>query len=696
MRKTIFAISLLLVFINIVSAQNKFPTINPENITIVRDTFGVPHIFAATDAEVAYGLAWVNAEDAFKEMQELLIIGKGVSGLNKGKDGAKADFFRHVIQAEETVKRRISELPEDYLRYLDGYAQGVNTFASKQPKSKLYKNAFPVTVEDLLVSYVVSLSFMTESATAMQKIYEGKFDEIDLKGLGSNAFALNSKKSTDQSTYLCINPHMQMNGTFSFYEVHLNSQEGLNMYGAIFHGGTSVFMGNNESLGWGMTWNHFSRGDIYKLQMNPNNKKQYMMDGKWEDLEEKKIKLKVKIAGLTIPVKKTSYWSKHHGPVLNSSVNKNAFYAFRYPAFLDIKAPMQWYRMNKTNNLTEFKKELDNLSISMFNIIYADKEDNIYYVSYGQVPYREDSIAQMEVVPGNKSEYIWQRLHQLNELPQEENPDCNYVYNTNNTPFFATCDENNNLKLELKKYLDKRPGQNNRATVLHDYLDSKEKISFEEFQAIKFNNTYSKESYLVKEMTSFFDIPSDKYPEISDVFNLLKNWDMVADTNSVSATVMMVAMDYIFKQKKFNDRQFITDFSMTEEDFISALRESKAWFLKHYGTIEVPLGKVFLAKKGNITFACPGFPDALAANYGKKTEEKFYAEHGDTYTQFVKFDKNGVKEMRTLVPFGNSYNPESPYYVNQSKLFQQQKTKAVTMDKATILKYAKEQYHPKH
>jgi acyl-homoserine-lactone acylase len=74
MRKSTFIISLLLVFANLFSAQNKFPTINPENITIVRDTFGVPHIFAATDAEVAYGLAWVNAEDAFKEMQELLCV----------------------------------------------------------------------------------------------------------------------------------------------------------------------------------------------------------------------------------------------------------------------------------------------------------------------------------------------------------------------------------------------------------------------------------------------------------------------------------------------------------------------------------------------------------------------------------------------------------------------------------------------
>lgn len=675
------------------TAQN-YPTINPDNIQIVRDQWGVPHIFAPTDAEVAYGLAWANAQDAAKEMQELLVIGKGVSGLYQGKEGAKADFFRHVIQAEAIVKEKMKTMPDDFLRYIDGYTQGVNAYMKKFPEEKILDKLFPVTVEDVLVSYVVALSFMTDASGAMEKIYDGKLDKEEVKGLGSNAYAINSKLAADNSTYLCINPHMRMSGTFHFYEAHLQSEEGLNMYGAIFQGGTSIFMGNNEHLGWGMTWNYFNRGDIYKLQMHPTKKNLYFYDGKWEELETKKITLKVKVGGIVIPVPKKSYMSKL-GPVLQSNKNKTEYYAFRYPAFMDATAPLQWYRMNKTKNIAEFKETLDMMGIGLFNIVYADKEDNIYYVSYGQVPYREDSLANLKVIPGNKSEYVWTRLHTLTELPHEENPDCNFVYNTNNTPFFATCDENDRLKIELKKYMDERPGQNNRATVLQGFLSSKDKITWDEFQAIKFDNTYSPESYLMKQLKPFMDMDPSTFGENADIFTLLRNWDLEADFEDINATIVMVVMDKIFKNKKYGDREFITGFQITQEEFTVALNESKEWLLKNYGSIEVPLGEIFIAKKGDVRFSSPGFPDALAANYGKKRDTKYVVEAGDTYTHYVKFNKNGVEEIRTLVPFGASNNPESPYYTNQSPLFQKQQTKPVSMDKATVIKFAREIYNPK-
>jgi acyl-homoserine-lactone acylase len=691
MKKTFSAIFTFIISLSF--AQN-YPVINPDNIDIVRDNWGVPHIFAKTDAEVAYGLAWANAEDSFKDMQDLLAIGKGVNGIYLGKEGAKADFFRHVIQAEAIVKEKMKEMPEDFLKYIDGYVQGINAFAIKYPEKIALKKLFPLTSEDVLTSYVVAISFMTDAAGAMEKIYDGKLDKEEVKGLGSNAYAINSKKSADGLTYLCINPHMRMTGTFSFYEAHIQSEEGLNMYGAIFQGGTSIYMGNNEHLGWGMTWNYFNRGDIYKLQMHPTKKNTYLYDGEWKELETKKVTLKVKVGSIVIPVPKKSYWSEL-GPVLQSNKNKKEYYAFRYPAFMDANAPVQWYKMNKTKNLAEFKEVLDMMAIGLFNIVYADKEDNIYYVSYGQVPYREDSIANMKVVPGNKSEYVWTRLHTLDELPQEENPDCNYVYNTNNTPFFATCDENNNLKLELKKYLDERPGQNNRATVLHEFLESNEIITFEEFQRIKFDNSYSDNSYLMRELRPFFEMDDSQYPDIKDMFAHLRNWNGIADPNDVSSAVMMVVFDYIFKLKKFNDRHFITDFEITEEEFIAALREGKAWLMKHYDTIEVPLGEIFIAQKGDVRFSSPGYPDALAANYGKKQGNKYVVEAGDTYTQFVVFGKDGVKEIRTLVPFGNSNNPESPFFANQGVLFQKQQTKPATMDKELIYKFAHSIYNPK-
>lgn len=195
MIKSVF--SFILCLLSIGATAQSFPAINPENIDIIRDQWGVPHIFGKTDAEAAYGLAWANAEDAFEVMQDLLIVGKGKMGKFSGEEGAKVDFFRHVIQAEALVEEKKGELPLDFLQYLDGYAQGVNAYSVKFPDEVKLKGLFPVTVEDILVSYVVAMSAMTDASGAMERIYNGSLDEEPTIGLGSNAFAANYNKTAD-------------------------------------------------------------------------------------------------------------------------------------------------------------------------------------------------------------------------------------------------------------------------------------------------------------------------------------------------------------------------------------------------------------------------------------------------------------------------------------------------------------------
>lgn len=671
-----------------------FETINPQQIEIVRDEWGVPHIFANTDAEVAYGLAWANAEDAFNEVQELFLAGSGLMGRYKGKEGAKADFFKHVIQAEALVEKQYNSLPKDFLRYLNGYVQGINQYAKLHPEQVKVKQLFPLTNKKVLSTYAVLMSFFTEAGDALNSIYSGALDNQDLQNFGSNAYAMSSQKTIDQNTYLCINPHLQMLGTFSFYEAHLQSKEGLNMYGALFYGGTSIYMGNNENLGWGMTWNHFDRGDIYKLTMHPNKKNTYLYDGKWEKLETKKVWLKVKLGkNIIFPVQKKSYWSKL-GAVVKSSKNKE-YYAFKFPAFESINASYQWYKMNKAKNFAEFKEALNLFGIGLFNIVYADKEDNIFYVSYGQVPYRKDSLVNLPYIDGSLSENVWKRLHRLDELPQALNPTSGFVFNTNNTPFHSTDTLNTTLQKQLPKYIAQRPFNNNRATRLHKLLMQNEKFNFKTFQKIKYDNKIDRESYIAQQIDSLFLINPKDYPEIEDMLQAIQSWDFEADSLDYKAAVFMVSLDFIFQKKGYSEEQFLMGFDANLNEMLMAIKEAKQWFLKHYESINVPLGKIMKAQKGEMLVTSPGFPGALSANYGKQIGNKYILTYGDTYTHFVRFNKNGVQEMRTAVPFGVSYNVEDKSYFNQAELFRAQQTKAVSIDKKTIYKNAVKIYNPK-
>lgn len=676
----------------IVNAQ-EFPKINANDVEIVRDEWGVPHIFGNTDAEAAYGLAWANAEDAFKEMQDLLIVGKKMKGKQEGIDGAKADFFANVIRATEIVERDYNTLPQDFLKYIDGYVQGINRYAELHKDEVIVKGSFPITTKDILATYVTVMSFLTDASGALDKIYNGKLDEIPTTGKGSNAFAVNSTRTIDGNTYLCINPHMQMLGTFSFYEAHIVSNEGLNMHGALFFGGTSIYMGNNEHLGWGMTWNYFDQGDIYKLEMHPKKKNTYLYNGEWKKLETNKFWLKVRVGKkLVLPVKKKSYWSEL-GAVIKSTKSKD-YYAFKYPAFYDITAPLQWYRMDKATNFKEFKEALNIFGVSMFNIVYADRDDNIYYVSYGQIPYRNDSLTKLPYINANSSDVVWQRLHTLDELPHNENPKDGYVFNTNNTPFQSDSKLNIAYKNASPSYVDGRPSNNNRALRIIEQMDEKDKISFEDFQAIKFDNKYSKNTYLIKQMAYMFEMNPNDFPEISDAITLIQAWDFEADSLDESAAMLLVAIDKIFTKKHYGDKQFVTGIEINNQEIIDGIKEAKAWFLDYYGTIHVPLGKIFKAQKGDLMVTSPGYPDALAANYGKPQDSLYIALYGDTYTQFVNFSKDGVQEIRTLVPFGESYHEEDESYFNQADLFRKQETKEMSLDRDEIYKNAKKIYHP--
>ena len=228
MKKTLFLSLLLFSSLSLI-AQLSIP-INPENVTIVRDSFGVPHIFGKTDADCAYGLAWANAEDAFFETQNLIYVAKGFMGRKDGLDGVKADFFVHAIGARKIVEERYaSDLTPEYKRYLNGYVQGLNAYAAAHPELVKIKKAFPVTDKDVLTAFVATMSFLSWSQNQVGDAVGGKYDQEPINfehltpSVGCNAYAASNKITDEKKTFLCISPHLQMNGPLSFYEMHLQS-----------------------------------------------------------------------------------------------------------------------------------------------------------------------------------------------------------------------------------------------------------------------------------------------------------------------------------------------------------------------------------------------------------------------------------------------------------------------------------------
>jgi len=668
----------LLFFIGFFCLSNA--QINPKNIDIVRDKWGVPHIYGKTDAETAYGLAWAHAEDDFKTIQQTLMLGKGLLGLKIGKKGAAIDYFVSLIRARKVAHDSINTLSPAYRKVLQGYLLGINTYAKTHKKEVVMRKIFPVTEEDLLTSYVVSLSVMDKVDRVVRDLFKNKITENPYSIYGSNAIAISAKKTTNGKTFLDINSHQPLEGPLSWYEAHLVSDEGWNILGGLFAGGTSVFQGVNPYLGWGHTVNYPDKVDVFKLKMHPTLKNTYQFDGKWLKLEENKIKLKIRFLGIPIGIKKKAYWSVYGATVKNDS----GFYSVRFAANMGVKAPEQWYYMDKAKNLSEFKKVLQMTAITGFNIVYADKYDSIFYVSNGKIPLRNPMYQWNHVVPGNTSKTLWTKFHPFADLPQITNPKSGYVFNMNNTVYNASGDIDNLTPMNLDQTMGYPFKDNNRSIRFQQLIHKLDKVSYQDFKRIKYDITLPDSLYYNMNANLFFKVDASKYPNLKNYIEGLQKWNRKADKNSYGATLFKVLYDEVTRGSYK---------SITIKNVPEIIAKAQAHLIKNFNTIRVKLGTYQVHQRGNIALPVEGLPDVIAATHTRpyKNKERIFA--GESHIMLVQFDKNGPV-FETVNAYGASNHPDSKHYTDQMQLYVNHKLKKMTLNKAKIYKNAERIYHP--
>ncbi len=681
LRKTLLLCCYLLFSISL------FAQFQSEKIDIVRDKYGVPHIFAKTDPEVAYGLAWAQAEDDFTTIQQSLLAGKGMLAAYQGKKGATIDYIVHLLRIPELVEEKYeSDLSSDFKKLLEGYCAGLNAYAKKHPREILLRKAFPVTPKDMIQYSVLQLCVLSGADKALQNIFGGKIPLVEnYKTQGSNAFAFNSRKTTDGDVYLDINAHQPLEGPVAFYEAHLCSEEGWNILGANFPGAPCILHGANEYLGWAHTVNDPDKLDVYQLEINPSNKLQYKFDGQWETLEERKAPLKVKMSPIRIGIKKKAYWSKY-GPTI---ITDRGTFSIRMPAQMDIRGLEQWYRFNKAKNFTEFKTALNMLAIPGYNIVYADRYDTIYYISNGRIPVRDPKFQWKKTLPGNTSATLWTQLHPVADLPQVLQPASGFVYNTNHSPFHSTEGPENPVNKDLTMGYETL--ENNRSLRIAELIAAYPKVSYEDFKKIKFDRQFPAQFAFPPNIDSLFMLQQQNYPAIADMITNLQQWDKRGNTESIGGATFLLAYHIINKTVYNKQRNAI----LTTAQAVDVLTAVKNDMMEHFGRTNLQLGDIQKLVRGDKEIPLPGLPDLLAPMYSVPYKNGLWkGTQGDAFVELVRFTKNGPI-IETMNTYGTSARKDSPHYTDQMEMYTHQQTKPMTLNKEEVYKNAERVYHPK-
>lgn len=658
--------------------EGLIPAPGTYDVEILRDTWGVPHVFGRTDADVAYGLAWAQAEDDFATLQGVLLASRGRLASELGKDMAPNDYMVALLRVDEVVREGYPTLPEDVRALVDAYADGINHYAALHADEAM-ASLYPVTGEDLVRGFVHKVPLFFGIDGVLKELFEDErarsvSSPRSASLVGSNTFAVAPHRTADGSTFLAINSHQPWEGPVAWYEAHLRSDEGWDTVGGTFPGAPLILHGHNRHLGWAHTVNKPDLLDVYVLDIDPENPLRYRFDGQWRELEERTVEIDVKLFGpVRWVAKRKVHWSIH-GPVV---VRPHGTYALRYAGFGEVRHIEQWYRMNKATDFESWRSAMALGALPMFNTGYADADGNIHYVYNGQLPVRRDGWDYREYLPGDTSETLWRKTLPYDALPQVTNPPSGFLQNANSDPFHTVVGEGNPLRSEYASTFGIESRMTNRALRLRELFGPDPEITWDEFVDYKFDLQYSTESHLAHLYDRLMVLREAAEPELESAFEVLDAWDLSTDADNPHAALALLTLGRYLEPETEpkDDVALLVDL----EGAVEVLET-------HHGSLEVPWGQVNRLRRGAVDLPVGGGPDIVHAIYGQLGDDGRYTGWaGDSYILLVAWDSDGAVRSESIHQYGSATLDEtSPHYADQAPLFVERQLRPVWLDEAEI------------
>ena len=670
------------------------------DVEIIRDSYGVPHIYGKTDADVAYGLGYAATEDDFKNVSETILMSRGCFSREVGRKGLVFDLLVRMFRFRELVERDYErQLSPEIRAICQAYADGFNHYAALHPE-KVPKGLLPATSVDLVTGFVMRTPFFFGLDSEIRRIMGSKRErEVSfpkehaggaLSGglpIGSNTFAVSPRRTPDGKTHLAINSHQPFEGPVSWYEVHLKSEEGLNITGGTFPGSPVVLHGHNSDLGWAHTVNLPDLYDIYVLEMHPEDPNKYFFDGEYRELERSEAVISMKLWGnLRVPIRR-EILSSIHGPVIR---RPHGVYAIKLAGYGDIRQVEQWFRMGKARNVKEFEMALRMQAIPSFNVGYADKEGNIWYLYNALLPLRDSRYEWKSYLPGNTSETLWSSYLPFDQLPQVKNPESGFIQNCNSTPFRTTIGPENPKEETYDRTFGIEPSDRmtNRALRVCEILGADESITEADFFACKYDRQYSGNSraaLLREQIVSSLD-PGTLEPIAEEALKVFQSWDLRADPDNRGTAIAVLTLEPVVRAEMFGKQV---------PDIIPIFLERARELHDRYGRIDVPWKEVNRLVRGDLQWGLGGGPDLINCIYGEWNGEYLRAVAGDCYVLLVTWSPDGSVRSRSIHQYGSATsNPGHPHYADQAPLFEKGELKPTWFKQEELVEHIKAKYRP--
>ena len=694
-----------------------------QNVHIVRDNWGIPHIYGKTDADAVFGLLYAQCEDDFKrvEMNYIEKLGR-LAEVNGEKDIYNDLYVRLLIDSTDAIKD-FNKAPAWLKKLLHAYADGINYWLYKNPGTKpalltRFQPWYPLLWTDGSIG-AISTGGISESE--VKSFYGGsnnasaynpkKFEEIST---GSNGFALAPSKTASGKAILYINPHV----TFYFRpEVHMVSEEGLNAYGAVTWGQFFIYQGFNEDCGWMHTSNNVDVADMYIEKITPAKQGWvYEYNQQEKKVATKKINILYKKDGKLTGKNITAMYTQH-GPVM---AKRNGQYLSVQSSNRMMNGLIQSWQRTKAKGLEDYTKTMALKGNTSNSTVFADSKGNIAYWHGNYIPIRDKKYNWSQPVDGSTAQTDWKGLHEVKDIVQAINPATGWIQNCNSTPY-SVSGSSSPLKKNYPNYMAP-DGENFRGINAARVLTNENKFNIDKTIAAGYDTYLAAFEVLVPALVNAFENnnaePNSAYALLAEPIAILKKWDYRAGENSVATTLAVEWAQLLNAdiRKVYIDEEEPDQVTFTKQFAASAKAEILLAPLekvindlqKKHGSWQVPWGSINRYQRisndidqkyddAKESFPVPfasalwGMLPSYNSRYFAGTQKR-YGVSGNSFVCAVEFGEK-VK-AKSLLAGGNSGNPQSKHFNDQLLMYTNGQFKDVLFYKEDVMKHKEKEYHP--
>ena len=683
------------------------------NVTIIRDDWGIAHVYGKTDADAVFGMEYTQAEDDFNRVETNYINAMGRLAEAEGESKIYQDLRMKLFINSDAMKQQYAESPEWLKKLMNAFADGLNYYLSVHPevKPRVIKHFEPW----------MAMSF-TEGSIG------GDIERVNLKNLeafygkhpvtasveedrpaepsGSNGAAVAPSNTIAHHALLLINPHT------SFYfrsELQMASDEGLNAYGAVTWGQFFIYQGFNPRVGWMHTSSGVDAVDEYLETITKKGDSYYYKYGNEErPVVAKEIVVPYR-SGNGMAEKKFTVYYTHHGPVIREENGKWVSIRLMQEP---IKALEQSYTRTKATDYKSYRQTMELKANSSNNTIFADADGDIAYFHGNFIPRRDTKFDFTKPVDGSNPETEWHGLLSIDETPHLLNPKSGWLFNVNNWPWSA-AGESSPKREDYPAYVEMH-GESARGLHAIRVLKDKRDFTLDSLIAAAYDSYLPWFEKPIPALLKAWDQTPASNPlkaKVADQIGVLRAWDYRWGVTSVPTSLAVFWGEDIRRQVGGNGRAGASEDTIAQapaKQLLESLAAASDRLTADFGSWKTPWGDINRFQRltddivPQFNDAGPSIPVGFTssqwgslASFGARPypgTKKWYGTSGNSFVAVVEF--GDTVRAKAVTAGGESGNPSSPHFKDEAKRYSTGELRDVYFYRSQLKGHTEREYHP--